>query len=164
VVLPMNRTFAGLAAIALVMPALMIARDGDLTSWQNLEKLAAGQAIEVAKTNGASLQGTFVSFVDQSITLRGKQQEIVVPRPDVTQVRLRSHGGRGWTWIAMAAGASAGLGVGAGIGESVATESGGDFRNLKPAIIGVSGGIGALVGALIGSSIDRRRTTIYRAK
>lgn len=159
----MKSTIAGLVAITFATSTLM-ARDGDLTSWQNLEQLAVGQAIEVTKANGESLRGTFVSFVDQSITLRGKQQEIAIPQSDVSRVRLRSPGGRRWTWIGVAVGASAGLGVGAWIGESVAEQSGGDFRNLKPAIIGVSGGIGALVGAAVGSSIGGRDTTIYSRK
>jgi hypothetical protein len=69
-----------------------------------------------------------------------------------------------YTWIGAAVGAGAGAGVGAGSGESVANESGGDFRNLKPAITGVSAGLGALVGALIGSAMGNRHTTIYIAR
>src|SRR6266851_1990253 len=145
----MNRIFVSLAAITLVTPALM-AGDGDPGNWRNLGQLAAGQAIEATKTHGESLRGTFISFADQSITLRGKQQEITIPRSDVSRVRLRSPGSRKWMWIGVAVGAGAGLGAGAGIGESVADRSGGDFRNLKPAIMSVSAGIGALAGAVIG--------------
>jgi hypothetical protein len=43
-------------------------------------------------------------------------------------------------------------------------ESGGDFNNLKAAIIGVSAGACALVGAAIGAVAGSRHTTIYVAK
>lgn len=153
-----------MVAIALLNPALMLASDTSATSWQNLRQLATGQEIEVTRTNGSSVRGTFISFVDQSISLREKQQELAIPRTDVSRVRLRPAKRRRYLWIGLAVGAGAGAGAGAGIGENLANESGGDFRNLKPAIIGVSAGLGALVGAVIGSVIDGRHTTIYVAR
>jgi hypothetical protein len=110
----MNIAPVGLFAITLVAPALM-AVSGDLASCQNLAQFTVGQAIEVTKANGESLRGTFASFVDQSITLRGKQQETAIPRSDVSRVRLRSPGDRRWMWIGMAAGAGAGLGALVGV-------------------------------------------------
>ena len=129
----------------------MLAGGGNGTSWQNLQRLAAGQEIEVTKTDGKPVRGAFIGFADQSISVRQKQQEIAIPRAEVSRVRLRTKGSR-YTWI------------GAGIGEGVAKQSGGDFSNLKPAIIGVSAGLGALAGAVIGSLIEGRHTTIYVAK
>jgi hypothetical protein len=155
---------AGLIAITIVNPAFAMAGDGNLTSWQNLQQLDAGQEIAVTKTDGGAVRGTFVGFADQSISLKWKQQDITITRTDISLVRLRSARGRRYTWIGAALGAGAGAGVGAGIGEHVAYESGGDFRNLKPAIIGVCAGIGALAGAAVGSAIGSRHTTIYTAK
>lgn len=156
-----NKMVAGLLAVALVKPPLMTAGDTNLTDWQNFKQLVAGQEIEVTTSNGRSVQGAFISFSAQLITLQRKQKEVTIPRTDVSRVRLRQAHRRRYMWIGAALGAGAGAGVGAGIGENVANESGGDFRNLKPAIIGVSAGVGALLGALIGSVIGSRHTTIY---
>jgi len=131
----------------------MLAKDSNVNSWQNLKQLAAGQEIEVTKTKGRPVRGAFMGFVDQSISVREKQQEIAIPRADVARVQLRPAKRGRYLWIGAAVGAGAGAGVGLGIGEGVANESGGDFRNLKPAITGVSAGLGALVGAVIGSAI-----------
>lgn len=158
------KTVAVIVATALLVPTLMAAGDGSVTSWQNLGQLAAGQKIEVAKTKNGPLRGTFVSFSDQSITLREKQQETAIPRADVSRVRLLPAKRGRYALIGAAIGAGAGAGAGAGIGESVANESGGDFRNLKPAIIGVTAGLGALIGLVIGSAAAGRHTTIYSAK
>jgi hypothetical protein len=155
---------SGMVAISLLEPTLMLASDSNVTSWQNLKQLAAGQEIEVTKTKGRPARGAFIGFGDQSISLREKQQEIAIPRADVTRVQLRPAKSGRYMWIGAAVGAGAGAGVGVGIGESVANESGGDFRNLKPAITVVSAGLGALVGAIVGSIISGRHTTIYIAR
>ena len=160
----MSRLLAGLLALTLVRPALMTAGDSNLTSWQNLAQLTPGQDIEVTMTNGKSVQGSFLSFGDPSIGLRAKQKDITISRSDVSRVQMHPARRRRNTWIGAGLGAGAGAGVGAGIGEGVANESGGDFRNLKPAIIGISAAIGAGVGALMGSLIGGRHTTIYIAK
>jgi hypothetical protein len=153
------KILAGLIAITLVEPPSIVA-GGNLTSWQNLRQLGAGQAIEVTKTNGGSVRGTFVGFADQSISLRVRQQDITIAQKEVVRVHLRPARGRRDMWIGAAIGAGGGAGVGAGIAERVAT----DFSNLRPAIIGVSAGIGALVGSAIGSVIGGRHTTIYTAR
>ena len=158
------KAVAVMVAIALLGPTLVAAGESNPTSWQNLQQLATGQKIEVIKTKNGPVRGTFISFADQSITLREKQQEIAIPRADVSRVRLLPAKRGRYRWIGAAVGAGAGAGAGAGIGEGVANESGGDFRNLKPAIIGVTAGLGALVGAIVGYALGGRRTTIYSAR
>ena len=138
-----------------------MAAGGKLRSWQNLQQLGAGQEIEVTRTNGEEVRGSFVAFADQSISLRGKQKDITIAQTDVSRVQLRPaghrrHGG----WIGAGIGAGAGAGVGAGIAASVAT----DFSVLRPVFIGTGAAVGALVGAAIGSLIGGRHTTIYAAK
>lgn len=142
----------------------MLASDSSVSAWQNLRQLTTGQEIEVTQTKGSPVRGTFISFADESISVRDKEKEIAIPRADVSRVRLRPAGRGKYTWIGAAVGAGAGAGVGVGIGESLANQSGGDFRNLKPAIIGVSAGLGAVAGLLVGSALGGRHTTIYRAK
>jgi hypothetical protein len=159
-----NRILAGLAALVLAAPTLVLADDAGRSSWQNLGKLSAGQRIEVERTNGSVAAGAFVSFTDQSVSLHEKRRDIAVPRTEVARVRLRRAGARKCAWIGAGIGAGVGAGAGAGLGEGLANRSGGDFRNLKPAIIGASAGIGALVGALIGSGIGNRHSVIYAAR
>ena len=158
-----QKLFATFLAISLLQPLSTFA-GGSPKSWQNLQQLGAGQEIEITRINGGSERGTFVGFADQSITLRETQQDITVARTDVSRVRLRTPGRRRYLWMGAAIGAGAGAGLGAGIGEGVASGSGGDFRNLKPAIIGVSAAIGAAAGAAIGLAIGNRHTTIYTAR
>jgi hypothetical protein len=146
----MKRLLAGV--IAMSYP--LIAADRDLSSWQNLQRLSSGQAIHVKKTNNESERGTFVSFDDQSIRLRTDRQESVIPRPDVAQVRLRSHKG---TWI----GAGLGAAGGALVGATAAPSSDPDLR--RPAAAGAAGAF-ALIGAWIGSVVSGRHNTIYKAK
>ena len=152
---------AGAIAITLLQTAMLMAGDDNLNNWQNLQKLTAGQSVEVAKAGGVPIKGDFVSFADQSITVRRKQN-ITLARAEVARVKVRPPGGRKWIWIGSLVGGGAGAGIGAGIGEHLATESGGDYRGLKPAITGVSAGIGALTGAVIGSFVAGRHTTIYQ--
>ena len=159
-----NKIVVGLLAVTLLKPEPMTAGDPNLTDWQNFRQLGTGQEIAVTTSNGRSVQGAFVNFGDHSITLHWKQKDITIPRTDVSRVRLHRTMRRKYTWIGAALGGAAGGGVGAGIGENVANQSGGDFRNLKPAIIGVSAGVGALVGGVIGSLIGNRYTTIYAVR
>ena len=142
----------------------MLASDSGVSAWQNLRQLSAGQEIEVTRTKGSTVRGTFVGFSDESINVREKQQETAIPRAEVSRVQLRPVGHGKCKWIGLAVGAGAGAGVGAGLGESLSNSSGADFKNLKPAIIGLSAVSGALVGLVVGSALGSRHTTVYRAK
>jgi hypothetical protein len=130
----------------------------DTSSWQNLSAIRSGQKIEVL-TAGDRFTGDFVRFDAQAITIRDKKGERSLAQSDVNRVATakRSRG----IWIGVAAGAAGGLVAGSLLGERLANESGGDFRNLKPAVTGACAGAGALIGAAIGASL-RRGTVIYR--
>ncbi len=130
-----------------------------MTTWQNLRQLSAGQEIEVLKRDGKSLKGDFIGFSDESIRLKGKRQEVSAPRMDVLRVRANPDHRRRNTWIGAAIGAGGGLAAGAALSERLS-----DFQNLKPAAYGLPIGVGALVGALIGSVASDRHSTIYSAK
>jgi hypothetical protein len=148
---------------ALLLITKLVSGNPDLNSWQNLTRLAPDQPLEVRKIAGESTKGNFVSVTAQSIELRVGQQNVSIPRSQVSRIRLRS-GERKATWIGLALGAGAGAGLGAGIGSGLSNESGGDFSNLKPAVIGICAGVGALVGFAVGSILDNRHQTIYQAK
>jgi hypothetical protein len=115
---------AGMVVVTLMQPALMLARDSKQSSWQNLQQLTAGQRIEVTKTDGRSVRGTFVSFADQSISVHGKQQDVTISRTDVARVQLRPNRRGRYMWIGAAVGAGAGAaaGAGAGLGQIVSVE------------------------------------------
>jgi hypothetical protein len=158
----MRNTMTLLSAV--LAASNLLGQATDAASWQNLSRLAPGQSIAVTTKKGESLKGTFVTVSEGAISLERKHQSIAVPRAEVARVSLRSSKQRQYMLIGLGVGAGAGAGIGAGMGESLANESGGDFRNLKPAIIAVVCGIGALVGTLVGSWLGGRGATVYRAK
>jgi hypothetical protein len=130
----------------------------DTASWQNLGAIRTGQKVEV-RTAADRFTGEFVRFDAQAITLRDKKGERSLAQSDVNQVAI-AKSSRG-IWIGVVAGAAGGLLAGSLLGERLANESGGDFRNLKPAVTGACAGAGALIGAAIGASV-RRAKLIYR--
>ena len=67
-------------------------------------------------------------------------------------------------WLGLAIGGGAGAGIGAGVAEGISNTSGGDFANLKPAVIGVIAAAGALAGLAIGSVLESRHNTLYKSK
>ena len=156
----MRRTTA--LAAAVLLASVLLAQDADPRSWQNLSRLAPGQAIEVVNTKGESVKGTFASVSEESIGLTGKSRNVAIPRAEVSRVRLRK--GSKHILIGAVIGGGAGAGIGAAAGEGLAQASGGDFRNLKPGIIAAACAVGVLVGVLVGSLIGNRHTTVYRAK
>jgi hypothetical protein len=158
----MTRILGWLLATTL-LTTTALARDVDLTSWQNLGRIAAGQRIEVVKSNHETVKGEFISFVDESISLRVKQQDIAVPRAEVQQVQFAGSRKKA-VWIGVAIGAAGGLVIGAVTASRAANESGGDFAGLKPAITAAMGGAGALIGALVGSLVGGHHKTVYQAK
>ena len=158
----MRRTAAGVLFVLVAWN--LWAQPGAPRGWQNLSRLAAGQPIEIANKKGQSWKGALAGVSEDSIRVTRKGQTVAVPRAEVSRVRLRPAKGLRDTMIGMGIGAGAGLGLGFAAGEGLAERSGGDFRNLKPAIVAITCGVGALVGALVGSLVGERHTTIYQAK
>jgi hypothetical protein len=158
----MRNTMTLLAAV--LAASNLLGQTTDTASWQNLSRLAPGQSIEVTTKKGESLKGTFASVSDGAISLERKHQSVAVPRAEVARVSLRSSRRRNYMLIGLAVGAGAGAGIGAGAGESLNNTSGGDFANLKPAIIGAGCAVGALVGTMVGWGLGGRGATVYRAK
>ncbi|HTS27305.1 MAG TPA: hypothetical protein VMH81_15620 [Bryobacteraceae bacterium] len=137
---------------------------GDLTAWASVQRLAPGQSVEVVNQKGESFSGKLESVSEESIVILGKHHTATVPRTAVKRVQIRGSRRLRCTLIGAGIGAGAGLGLGAAGAESLANSSGGDFANLKPAIIGASGAAGALIGAVVGSAVGNRGTTVYRIR
>jgi hypothetical protein len=117
--------------------------------------LRAGQKIEVVDMKLKSLKGTFVSFSEEAISLRVKESEVAVPRPDVLRVSLRENSKRTRNLlIGLGIGAAGGLATGLGIMER------------EPGYAGAVAGttiLGAVVGAGLGAAFPGYQT-IYRVK
>ena len=158
----MRNTMTLLAAV--LVASNLLGQTTDAASWQNLSRLAPGQSIEVTTKKGESLKGTFANVSEGSISLVRKSQNVAVPRAEIARVSLRASKRLNYTLVGLGVGAGVGAGIGAGAGESLNNTSGGDFANLKPAIIGAGCAIGALVGTLVGSWLGGRGATVYRAK
>ena len=154
-----TRSVSPLLCLVLIATATFA---GDTRSWTNLRDLSPGKRIEIIHTDGKSVNGSFVSWSAESITVHAKTQELSIARADVLRVRERR--GPAATWIGAGIGAGAGAGIGYGAGRGLANESGGDFASLSSAVTATGAVIGALGGAIAGYFIGNRHSTIYRAK
>ena len=106
-------SFRGLALlIALLTPVWAFAAS-DRTSWQNLSGVSSGQPLKVRRSNGVTVTGSFASVSADSLHLRVDQQDITIPRGDVSQVRRQSAGRHKAMWLGLAIGGGAGAGIGA---------------------------------------------------
>src|SRR5439155_14911529 len=130
-------------------------------SWSNLNRLKAGQGIEVIESSMKRHAGKFVTVTDELLTLKENGSDISVKREDVARVSTSSGHKRGeHALIGLVVGGLAGAGIGAASGSGSNT---GFFG-------GSSRGIGALVGVVIGApsaavvgAVLPAHTTIYRA-
>ena len=91
-------TIAVLIAVFLSVP--IAASDRQLGSWDNLRQLGVGQALEVREIGGKIDKGSFVSFVNESVTIQAGQRNLVLPRAQILQIRLRPPHSRRNVWIA----------------------------------------------------------------
>ncbi len=80
------RRFHAAILFAVLAPAVGFGRAGK-QSWENLNQLGAGQKIEVVDMNSRSLNGTFLGFSEEAISLRVGNGEVAVQRANVLRVR-----------------------------------------------------------------------------
>jgi len=144
-------------ALALVFPILATAQNA--ASWTNVTSLAPGTSVEVTRRGGNPLRGAFATASPDSVTVRAKQGETVVPRAELTRVAAKKRGHA--PWIGLGIGAAGGLAAGLGAGARLQNESGGDFdfRVVLGAIGAVAGAVGGLA---IGAAVDGYKT-VYEA-
>ena len=126
-------------------------------SWDNLNRLQAGQKVQVVQMDMKSLKGTFLGFTDEMISLRVKNNEVGVHREEVVRVSL---GGKRKRGLSALVGAGLGFGLGAAVGPAVASSG-------EP---GLDAGVGAIIGAGAGAGVGAAvpfiggYETIYRVK
>ncbi len=120
-------------------------------SWSNLNRLKAGQGIEVIESSMKRHAGKFVTVTDELLTLKENGSDVSVKREDVARVSTSSGPKRGEH-------ALIGLVVGGAIGAGIGAASGSPHG--IAALVGVV--IGAPSGAVVGAVLPAH-TTIYRA-
>ena len=126
-------------------------------SWDNLNRLQAGQKIQLVQMDMKSLKGTFLGFTDEMISLRVNKDEVAVRREDVLRVSLRGKRRRG---VSALLGAGLGLVLGGTIGAAAGAGSGEVIHTAVGAWLGA--GVGAGVGAAV--PFIGGNETIYRVK
>ena len=128
-------------------------------SWSNLNRLKAGQGIEVSESGLKRHGGKFVTVTDELLTLREIGSDVSVKREDVLRVSTSSGPKRGeHALIGLVAGGAIGAGIGAASGSKTGF-LGGSSRGIC-ALVGIV--IGAPSGAIVGAVLPAR-TTVYRA-
>ena len=120
-------------------------------SWSNLNRLKAGQGIEVIESSMKRHAGKFVTVTDELLTLKENGSDVSVKREDVARVSTSSGPKRGeHALIGLVVGGVVGAGIGA---------ASGSLRGIG-ALVGVV--IGAPSGAVVGAVLPAH-TTVYRA-
>ncbi len=134
-------------------------------SWDNLNRLQAGQKVQVVQMDMKSLKGRFLGFTEETISVRVKKDEVAVARADVLRISLRGKPRRTRnTLIGLGTGAGIGLAVGAGV-DAASKEPNCTFLCLPNIGKQVFTPLGFLIGGVVGVLIPiPGYRTIYRAK
>ena len=136
-----------------------LSAQAQLGSWSDLNRLKAGQGIEVIESNMKRHAGKFESVTDESLTLKGNGSDVLVRREDVVRVSTSSGSKRGeHALIGLVAGGAIGAGIGAASGSKTGF-LGGSSRGIT-ALVGTA--FGAVSGAVVGAVLPPH-TTVYRA-
>lgn len=129
---------------------LLTATPLDKSDWRNVVGLPIGEKVHVTRTNQTKMKAEFVSATADSLTIRNKTGEIIIPKAEVRRVGQPARSKRGRH-------AAIGAGIGATAAATVVAVAvrgaGWDFYTWIAFAIGVASwaGIGALIGVLIPS-------------
>ena len=128
-------------------------------SWSNLNRLKAGQGVEVIEFSLKRHAGKFVTVTDELLTIKENGSNVSVKREDVVRVSTSS-GPKGGehALIGLVVGGAIGAGIGAASGSKTGF-LGGSSRGIY-ALVGIV--IGAPSGAIVGAVLPAH-TTVYRA-
>ena len=128
-------------------------------SWSDLNRLQAGQKIQVIETNMKRHDGKFVAVTDELLSFKEGGTDVSIKRTDVVRVSKSSGGKRGEHAVfGFLVGAAAGAGIGALSGSNHGF-LGGSSRGLT-ALGGII--IGGPSGAIVGAVLPAH-ATVYRA-
>lgn len=142
----------------LALPALVCAQK-EKGTWSDLNRLKAGQGIEVIESNMKQHEGQFLAVTDELLSLREHGSDVSVKRGDVVRVSTSSAARRGeHAVIGLVVGGAIGAGIGALAGSKTGF-LGGSSRGIT-ALVGIV--LGAPSGALVGAMVPGH-TTVYRS-
>jgi len=132
--------------------ACLVGGDGD---WSNLERIRAGEKIQVVRQDKKTVNGSFESFSAESLVVRQKSGALVIPKNEIVRVSATEQGHR---MRNLAIGAAAGAGAGYLAGRAATNRWNGqtEFAVTFATLIGAGGGAG------LGAAIPGY-PTIYRA-
>jgi hypothetical protein len=140
---------------SLLSLVLLVTSSVTAAQWNSVQRLKAGNAIELKTKDGKTRQAVVVSTSAESLVVRTDGGEESVERGAVERIRQKATGRRNLRGaIGMAIGAGAGAGLGLLICPSCENESG---RSLAGPGAAIGAGLGAL--GFLGSDYK----TIYRA-
>ncbi len=144
----------------LLANALLNAQQPSEGSWENLSQLRVGQRVEVVDMKLKSLQGAFIGYSGDAVSLRLDSNEVSIPREQVLSIKNRgsSHRARN-VLIGLAIGAAGGLAVGAVRGATYHEE--GETGVFVLVWTPIGAGVGAIAGAALPAG---GQVTVYRAK
>ena len=146
----------GLVFLTLWLPLLVSAQDAR-QSWDNLKRLQVGQKIEVVDMELKSVQGTFVSYAEDGISVQTASGLLTIERPNVLRVSLREHSKRARNALIGAGIGAAAIGIPVGVAANI--EHG--IYSDRITALGFAAGAGA--GGGIGAAVPSYET-IYRAQ
>ena len=93
-------------------------------SWSKLDRLKAGQGIEVIESSMKHHAGTFVTVTSELLTLKENGSDVAVKREDVARVSTSSGPKRGeHALIGLVVGGAIGAGIGAASGSSTKAQT-----------------------------------------
>lgn len=142
----------------LTFPVALCAQNAT-ESWSDLNRLKAGQGIEVIESSMKHHSGEFIDVTDEVFTFQEGGSDLSIKREEVVRVSTSSAPRRGeHAVIGLVIGGAIGAGIGAAAG-SAHGFLGGSSRGIT-ALVGIA--IGAPSGALVGAAIPAH-TTVYRA-
>ncbi|MGH9416327.1 MAG: hypothetical protein ACRD01_06830 [Terriglobales bacterium] len=154
-----GRIGLGLAGLLLMAsPMGMGAQQGTRASWEAVQALPAGEAVEVIQTDLQVERGRFRSASSDQLTLDLDVGERTLPRSSIARVSVR----RSHRWQNVLLGAASGAGGGVVLGTLLHSGSGGfDAADSYGIAIPAGALLGAGVGALLPAGADWR--DIYRS-
>lgn len=152
--------FLAFAIISAAAPATLLAQEAAAARWAAVKSTSVGVKLSVKLKSGETASGRLSEVTDTSLTLSGGGKTKTFGRDEIQKIYSVSGSSRG-KYALIGLGVGAGVGMGAGAAASQGPAEGGE-KYLPVAQLGLAGGgLGALVGALLGSG--KRKQLIYEA-
>jgi len=132
--------------------------------WNSVTALARAAEVRVELSDSRSVIGGVLNVSEDSLAVNSPSGQETFTREQVMRVSVRGQSRRGRnTLIGLALGAGAGVGIGGAARQSCSRGLGSLCDSFNAPVIGVSTGIGAVIGAGIGAVVPTGRWhEVYR--